>query len=66
MRLKADSTEVMVILVAGILIGATAGRAKELAFLVDLIAVFSCLASALARALRSWRLLKESVKIGVG
>ena len=66
MRLKADSTEVAVILVAGILIGAMAGREEKLAFLVDFIAAFSCLASALARALRSWRLLKESVKIGVG
>ena len=66
MRLKADSTEVAVILVAGMLIGATAGREEKLAFLVDLISVFSCLARALARALRSWRLLKESVKIGVG
>ena len=53
MRLKADSTEVAVMLVAGILIGATAGREEKLAFLVDFIAAFSCLASALARALRS-------------
>ena len=56
----------VVILVAGILIGVAAVRARELVFFNDLTAVFSCLARALARAFSSWRLLKESVKIGVG
>ena len=56
----------VVILVAGILIGAAAVRVRELVFFNDLTAVFSCLARALARAFSSWRLLKESVKIGVG